>query len=81
MCERGLSSPGAWGSTETNLHLFTEGKNVGCTPAFLDTPVGLVSLMKPPCSELDTGSLLGPGNRVSTVTGPEELRFLCPLAG
>lgn len=23
----------------------------------------------------------GPGNRVSTVTGPEELRFLCPLAG
>lgn len=52
------------------------------TPASLDTPVGLVSLMNPPCSVLDTGSLLGPGNGVSTVTGPPEaLKFLCPLAG
>lgn len=34
-------------SRETNPRLFTGGKNVACAPAFLDTPVGLVSLLKP----------------------------------
>lgn len=42
--ERCFSGPGSWAQRETDLPLFTGGKNaVHCTPAFLDTPVGLVS--------------------------------------
>lgn len=40
-----------------------------CTPASLDTPVGLVSLLKPPCRALDAGAIGSALATVSTETG------------